>query len=128
MKRTFKKSRTSFQRKMRRSLDKMNKKKKKGGAGDDGPTFDLEEAMKVGENPDLPHISIEIYDMDYGKRGDFMGEARLSPSRFFEIASGEGKDFMLPLMVRLGTKASLQTIRTPRRGQPHGIFELHALR
>ena len=110
MKRKFKKSasmrktvRKSFQKKFRKSFDKMGISSSKKEVGD-GPSFDMEGAMLVGGNKDLPHIAIEIYDMDYGKRGDFMGEARISPSRFFqEVESGKSCSYMLPLMVRLGT-------------------------
>jgi len=81
-------------------MDKMGVGKK---GKSDGPDFDMEEAAMVGENKDLPYVSVEVYDMDYGKRGDFMGEARISCSRFFEIDDAGSADYILPLLPRLGT-------------------------
>ncbi|GMI37021.1 hypothetical protein TeGR_g3007, partial [Tetraparma gracilis] len=73
------------------------KKKKKG---EEGPEFDLIGAATVGEGP-LPYLSIEVYDMDYGVRGDFMGEARVSITRILDVFVKD--TIQVPLLPKLGT-------------------------
>ena len=67
-------------------------------APDNAPMFDYEAAEMVGTIGTLPYFSIEIYDMDYGKRGDFMGEVRVSASRILEIL--DTNNMMMPLLIK----------------------------
>ena len=82
---------------IRKSFGKFGAKKK----DDDSPEFDLVGAAMVGEGP-LPHVTIEVYDMDFGKRGDFMGEARLNISRIMDVVGKE--KVVLPLLPRIGVE------------------------
>ena len=87
----------NFRKSVRSSWRKSLGKKKKSAS--DGPVFNMDAAKMVGKDTNLPFLTIEIYDMDYGKRGDFLGEARISLTRIMDVFNSD--TFMAPLIPRL---------------------------